>query len=76
MSRMPSVSAQDAIKAFEKHGFKFVRKSGSHYIMAKEGHPIHLSIPIHASKPLRIGPLGSLIDDAGLTRDQFLDLLP
>jgi len=46
---------------------------GSHYVMVKQGVRANLSIPQH--KELSVGTLRSLIRFAGMTVDEFLDLL-
>ncbi len=75
MSKLPSVTGNQAIKAFEKEGFSVVRVTGSHHIMKKEGHTYNLSVPLHAGTPLKKGTLRQLIRDAGLTQDDFIALL-
>jgi len=47
---------------------------GGHADLTKEGLPVNLSVPQH--KELGIGILRSLIKHAGLTVDEFRDLLP
>ena len=46
---------------------------GSHLMMAKDGEHANLSIPQH--KELSVGTLRALIRAAGLTVDEFLELL-
>jgi predicted RNA binding protein YcfA (HicA-like mRNA interferase family) len=75
MPKLPPVSGPDAIRAFQKAGFRVVRIRGSHHIMAKEGHPARLSVPVHGNKPVAKGTLRSLIDAAGLTVAEFVELL-
>lgn len=75
MPELPLCSAAAAASAFMKAGFVFDRKSGSHAVFRKPGHKYHLSIPVHGAKPLGKGLLRSLIADAGLTIEQFCDLL-
>ena len=43
--------------------------------MKREGWENRLSIPVHSSKTLKIGILHSLIKDAGITVDEFKQLL-
>jgi len=43
--------------------------------MKKPGHPLLLTIPVHASQSLKAGTLRSLIRDAGLTVEEFVQLL-
>ena len=75
MAKAPVVSAQEAIRAFGRIGFSEHRTSGSHCILKKPGHPNHLSIPVHKGKKLGQGLLKSLIEAAGITIDEFKDLL-
>lgn len=75
MSRLPVVSANEAIRAFSKIEFVEVRQKGSHRILRKEAYPNLLSVPDHGRKPLKTGTLRSLIRDAGLTVEQFCALL-
>lgn len=46
---------------------------GSHLVMTKPGERANLSIPQH--RELSVGTLRALIRAAGLTVEQFLDLL-
>ena len=58
---------------FRRAGFEVKRQHGSHIIMTKAGRPETLSVPDHGE--LKIGTLRALIRKAGLTVDQFLELL-
>ncbi len=75
MAKVPIISGMDAVRAFERVGFVVVRISGSHHIMKKEGHPHRLSIPVHSGKNVGKGLLQSQIAAAGLTTEEFLELL-
>jgi predicted RNA binding protein YcfA (HicA-like mRNA interferase family) len=75
MAKSPRVSAREALRAFERAGFVMVRQKGSHCILKREGHPYHLVLPVHAGATLGPGLLNSLIDAAGLTVEQFAELL-
>lgn len=46
---------------------------GSHLVLVKEGMRANLSIPQH--RELSVGTLRALIRNAGLTVEEFLDLL-
>ena len=50
------------------------RIEGSHHILVKEGAEEILSVPVHGTKPIKVGLLKGLIKDAGLTNDEFLRL--
>ena len=74
MKRLPVVSGREAIKAFERDGWRQLpRRRGSHIILAKRGVPAGLTVPDH--KELDKGTLRRLIRDAGLTVEQFRELL-
>jgi predicted RNA binding protein YcfA (HicA-like mRNA interferase family) len=76
MSKLPTVTGDEAIAAFCRDGFNLVRVSkSSHHILKKEGHPHLLSVPVHSGKNLKPGTLRGLIRGAGLTVDQFSELL-
>ena len=73
MGRLGSVSGKDAVKAFPKAGWGAIGQVGSLIVMIKPGVRVNLSIPQH--KELSVGTLRALIRNAGLTVDEFLDLL-
>jgi len=73
MSRLANISGKEAVKAFQKAGWKKIGQVGSQVVMIKEGVRANLSIPQH--KELSIGTLRALIRHSGLTVDEFLKLL-
>ena len=44
---------------------------GSHHIYGKPGSVVRLSVPIHGSKPLKIGLLKHLLKMAGLKENDL-----
>ncbi len=75
MSRVPRISGQKAIRAFKKAGFALDRVCGSHHMLEKTDNPNTLSIPVHAGKTVGVGLLKEQIKAAGLTVQQFIELL-
>ena len=73
MGKLGNISGKEAAKAFRKAGWETIGQVGSHLVMTKQGERANLSIPQH--KELSVGTLRSLIRAAGLSVDQFLDLL-
>jgi len=73
MNKLPVISGLAAVKAFSRYGFIKARQTGSHVIMVKHGLDITLSVPLH--DPMKRGTLRKLIADAGLTVDEFCELL-
>ena len=74
MSRLPVVSGREAIRAFEKIGYAVDRQKGSHVQLRQIAAPHRrLTVPDH--RTIAKGLLRSLIRDAGLTVEEFRDLL-
>jgi predicted RNA binding protein YcfA (HicA-like mRNA interferase family) len=73
MGRLTNIPGKEAAKAFRRAGWIAVGQVGSHLVMTKPGMRVNLSIPQH--KELSVGTLRALIGHAGLTVDEFLDLL-
>lgn len=73
MSRLGNVSGKDAAKAFERAGWSRIGQVGSHLVMSKPNIRVNLSIPQH--KELATGTLRALIRNAGMTIEEFVELL-
>jgi len=74
MAKLPVISGKEALRAFEKDGWRVVRRAKSrHIIMKKGGMVTTLSIPEH--KVLDRGLLRSLIRDAYISIEKFNQLL-
>ncbi len=73
--RLPEVSGNEVIKALCKAGFRVVRQRGSHVRLEKrtEDRMIKLTVPLHRS--LKKGTLRRIIEEAGLTVQEFNELL-
>jgi predicted RNA binding protein YcfA (HicA-like mRNA interferase family) len=52
---MKAVSGKRFMRLLERHGWELQRVSGSHRIFAKSGSVARISVPVHGSKPLKIG---------------------
>ncbi len=72
MSRLPVCSGQDAVRAFQKLGYQVDHQTGSHIILR---HPQmrRLTVPNH--RELAKGTLRALIREAGLTKEEFVNLV-
>ena len=70
MPKIPGVSHSQAIRALRKAGFEVVRES-KHTVMSDGGRI--LTIPRH--NPINAFTMGGIAKDAGLTPDQFRQLL-
>ena len=70
MGRLSNISGKEAVKTFEKFGYVLDHQTGSHMILWCESKAT-LSIPNH--RELAPGLLRSLIRQAGITVDEFLE---
>jgi predicted RNA binding protein YcfA (HicA-like mRNA interferase family) len=59
------------MRALEQAGFILKRQNDSHIDMGKAGRRVIVLNP----KELKIGTLRNILDQAGLTPDEFIDLL-
>ena len=73
MAKLPVISGAEAVKVFERAGWRTDRQKGSHVVMLKKGEMASLSVPQH--RELTPGTLRSLIRAARMTVDEFVDLL-
>ena len=70
MGKLPGVPHLQAVRALEKAGFRILRQ-GKHIVMT-DGQRI-LTIPRH--NPVNAFTMGGIIRDAGLSIEQFRQLL-
>ncbi|MEQ1935758.1 MAG: type II toxin-antitoxin system HicA family toxin [Fimbriimonadaceae bacterium] len=74
--RLPSLRGAAVVRALEKAGFDAVRIKGSHHIMEHADGPARRTVvPVHAGRDIKRGLLRKIIDDAGLTVEEFSALL-
>lgn len=74
MSALPVVSGRDVVKALGKIGYVLDRQRGSHMILRQQTPPHRrLTVPDH--KEVALGTLRAIIRQAGLTVEEFNDLL-
>jgi len=73
MPSVPVLRPRDVVKTFEKLGWEVTRQRGSHIILTKQGHIATLSVPNH--REVARGTLRSLIARAGVTLEEFLEVL-
>ncbi|CAC5341883.1 MULTISPECIES: type II toxin-antitoxin system HicA family toxin [Planktothrix] len=73
MSKLPRISGKECVKALEKVGFYLRRQQGSHLILRRNEPLTQVVVPNHSE--LDKGTLRSIIRGAGLSVDDFLQLL-
>lgn len=70
MPSLPGVNHLNAVRAFEKAGFRIVRQ-GKHIVMSNDGR----IITIPRSNPVNAYTMAGIVRDAGLTVERFRELL-
>ena len=74
MAKLPTdLSGREVRAALERAGFQFRQQTGSHMILRRDEPYARAVIPDH--KQVRTGTLRRIIADAGLSVEQFMDLL-
>jgi predicted RNA binding protein YcfA (HicA-like mRNA interferase family) len=71
MTRLPVVSGWQCVKALQRAGFEISRQKGSH-VKPRRGERTVI-VPNH--KELDRGTLRGVLEQAGLTADEFIALL-
>ena len=72
--RLPSVRPQDVVRALERAGWEVARQKGSHISLKKKGAAFLVTVPMHR-RDLPRGTLRGIVEDAGLSVEEFLGLL-
>jgi len=65
------VNGLEAARALKRFGFASIRQTGSHLIMRKD----HLTVVVPQHKPLKPGTLKGIIEQAGLSVEDFIKKL-
>jgi predicted RNA binding protein YcfA (HicA-like mRNA interferase family) len=73
VSKLPSISGKDCIKVLQQVGFYQKRRESSHVILRRDDPFAQVVVPDH--QELAKGTLRSIIRDADLSVDEFIELL-
>jgi predicted RNA binding protein YcfA (HicA-like mRNA interferase family) len=71
LSKLPLLSWREVVKTLSKVGFTVARQRGSHIILIKDDKVV----PVPRHDQIKRGLLLEIITEAGLTGDEFLELL-
>ncbi|MDI6739418.1 MAG: type II toxin-antitoxin system HicA family toxin [Candidatus Edwardsbacteria bacterium] len=74
MTVFPLLSGKLAVKAFRRIGYAVDHQTGSHIIL-RHIDPPHRRLTIPNHREIAKGTLRNILRDAGLTVDEFKDLL-
>jgi len=71
--RFPAMTSKEVIAILRKLGFEFLRQSGSsHAIYKRASDGRRTTVPIHPGKLIKRKTLKSIIEDTGLSIDEFI----
>jgi len=72
---MPVVRAKEVVRVAEALGFVLDRQKGSHAIFYREKGGSRVVIPMHSGKTLKPKTLAGIVQDMGISLDEFRALL-
>ncbi len=75
MPKLPVLSGDRAVKAFERLGYEIVRQRGSHIRLQHPSDPARRPLTIPRHRELGHGLLRKLLRDAAMTPEALLELL-
>lgn len=75
MSKLPSIGARELIHVAEKLEFTFDHQKGSHAVFYREADKRRLVVPVHKGHNLKPGTLHAIIEELGVTIDEFDKML-
>ena len=73
--RAPRTTARRIVAALKRGGWVEVRTTGSHVHLRHPGRGGLVTVPAHGNETIGPGLLASILDQAGLTADEFKELL-
>ena len=71
--KLPVVSGSDVLKLLQKEGFIVVRQRGSHVSLHKKIDNKTMLVVVPMKREIKKGTLLSIISQAGMTRDEFIN---
>jgi predicted RNA binding protein YcfA (HicA-like mRNA interferase family) len=73
--KLPRVTGREVVRALERAGFVVARQHGSHVILVHAQSRRRVSVPVHAGQTVKPGTLKGILEDAGLSPEEFAQLL-
>lgn len=72
--KLPAIKPKKLIRVLRQVGFVIDHQTGSHVILFRSSDHRRVVVPMH-NRDLGTGLLAKIIVDAGLTKEEFKDLL-
>lgn len=74
--QLPNLSGKAIVRALRNAGFELRKVRGSHHVLIRAGAPARMvSVPVHGGRTVPIETLKAIIEQAGLTVEEFTELL-
>jgi predicted RNA binding protein YcfA (HicA-like mRNA interferase family) len=73
--KLPLVRAREVARVAKHLGFVLDRQKGSHAVFYRNSDRARIVIPMHAGRDIKPKTLRGIIDDMGLTPEEFIRLL-
>jgi predicted RNA binding protein YcfA (HicA-like mRNA interferase family) len=71
VARLRVLSGREVCRILEAHGFREVRRRGSHVVMQLRTEQTTRTVPVPDHPELRVGTLRSIIRQSGVPREAF-----
>jgi predicted RNA binding protein YcfA (HicA-like mRNA interferase family) len=71
VARLRVLSGREVCRILEAHGFREVRRRGSHVVMQLRSETGTRTVPVPDHSELRVGTLRSIIRQSGVPREEF-----
>jgi predicted RNA binding protein YcfA (HicA-like mRNA interferase family) len=69
VAKLPRVTGPEMCRFLEREGFELLRVRGSHHFYARDD--LRTAVPVHGSRPLKIGTLRSILRDIQMSPAEF-----
>jgi predicted RNA binding protein YcfA (HicA-like mRNA interferase family) len=73
--RLPRVTADQVLRALGRDGWQIVRQRGSHATLVHSARRGTVTVPRHSGMIIKPKTLATILDQAGLSHDEFRALL-
>jgi predicted RNA binding protein YcfA (HicA-like mRNA interferase family) len=75
VTKQPRVTARQTLRALRRLGWEPVHQVGSHIQLKHRSHPGRVTVPNHAREILAPGTLSSILSQASVSLEEFMDVL-
>lgn len=73
--KLPVVTAREVVRVAVKLGFVFDRQKGSHAVYYRASDKARIVIPVHPGRTIKPKTLAGILEDMGLSVEEFHNLL-